>query len=328
MKIHNVVRNLALIGAAAALLPMGSALAAGPGFDGIVVNANTTGTLSGCPAAATSCNVLIDGADFMQQEVVFGADTFIQTVIIDPLAAAVTSNTDVRDLAFSDITFIQLSGTSNGIAGLQTMVDDPNDGSGNIFEASSELSIGAWADNSPVDLQIQQSFRDNSNTGVAIGSTTPSQVEDDFESSFILGINLDANGVAIGKKMDIIQDVGMTDPNAATTPINDFQRFVVRQRSGDLLLTSGTLTLAENPTSPATTGGTVTWAASDNVMVAWLGQSVGLGGLGASTFGFESIENMTSSATASTFSADSTDVTLAPFDWDTHFGDAPTMPTP
>ncbi len=325
MKIRNVVKSLAMVGAAAALLPISSAMAAGPGFDSIVVNTGTTGTLSGCPAAATSCKTLIDGEGFLQQEVVVGADTFIQTVIIDPLAAAAVANTDVTTLAFSDITFIQMAGSSNGIAGLQTLMDDPADGTGDLFNATSELAIGTWADNGGADLQIDQTFRNNGGTGVAIGATGATQTEDDFVNSFSLSVNLDGAGLATGKTMDMTQDVGMSDPTVSA-PGNDFQRFVIRQRSGDLMTSAGTLTLQPNATSPGT-GGTATWAATDDVMVAWLGQRVGLGGLGTSTFGFESVNDVTDGAVISTFSTSSTDVTASPFAWDAgNFGTAPVLP--
>lgn len=328
MKIRNVVKSLALVGATAALLPISSAMAAGPGFDSIVVNSGTTGTLSGCPAAATSCKTLIDGEGFLQQEVVVGANTFIQTVIIDPLTAGVVGTTDVTTLAFSDITFIQMAGSSNGIAGLQTLMDDPADGTGDLFNATSELAIGTWADNGGADLQIDQTFRNNGGTGVAIGAAGATQTEDDFVNSFSLGVNLDGAGLATGKTMDMTQDVGMSDPTVSA-PGNDFQRFVIRQRSGDLLSVAGGVTLTPNATSPGT-GGSVNWLAPDDVMFAWLGQRVGLGGLGTSTFGFESVENFTPGAnlgSASTFSTTSTNVTASPFAWDAgNFGVAPTLP--
>ncbi len=330
MKIRNVVKSLAMVGAAAALLPISSAMAAGPGFTGIEVLANTTGTLVGCPTGGgATCKILIDGEGFLQQEVTVGADTFIQTVIIDPLAPAdvSASNTNVTTLAFSDITFIQMSGSSNGIAGLQTMRDDPNDGTGDLFNATSELAIGTWADKGVgfADLQIDQTFRNNGGTGVAIGAPGATQTEDDFENTFSLGVNLDGAGLATGKTMDMTQDVGMSDPTVSA-PGNDFQRFVIRQRSGDLMTSAGTLTLQPNATSPGT-GGTATWAATDDVMVAWLGQRVGLGGLGTSTFGFESVNDVTDGAVISTFSTSSTDVTASPFAWDAgNFGTAPVLP--
>ncbi len=68
------------------LLLASSAYAAGPGFDGIDVNSGTTGTLSGCPAGTSTCTTLIEGEGFLQQEVADNPVTYVQTVVIDPLA--------------------------------------------------------------------------------------------------------------------------------------------------------------------------------------------------------------------------------------------------
>ncbi len=334
MKIRNTIKGLALVGATAALLPLGSAVAGGPGFDSIVVNSGSTGDISGCPATAT-CTPLISGEGFLQQEVVFdsgaGNETFVQTVIIDPLSSAATANVDVTTLPFSDITFIQMAGTSNGIKGLQTLTDDPlntnpADTSGNLFTGTTELLIGTWAEETGKEnLNVVQSFRDNGGTGTAIGATGATQTEDDFVNTFSMGVNLDAVGGVTGRRMDMEQDVGMSNATV-TSPGDDFQRFVIRQRSGDVLTAGGSLSLTPAVGSP-TTGGTVSWAAADDMMVAWIGQRVGLGGLGSSTFGFESVNNVTDGNVVSTFSTSSTDVTASPFAWDAaNFGAAPSMP--
>jgi hypothetical protein len=330
MKIRNIVKSLALVGATAALLPVGSAVAGGPGFDNIVLEANSTGTLSGCPTGTPSdCTPLISGDGFLQQEVRVGTETYIQTVIIDPLSSNAAADTDISTLSFSDITFIQMSGSTNGIKGLQRITDDPlntnaADTSGNLFSGTTQLLIGAWADELGVaDLVISQDFRDNSGTGTAIGSgTDASQTEDDFVNTFSLEINLDGN-TQLGKSMDMQQDVGMSDPTV-TSPGDDFQRFVIRQRSGDLLTAAGSLELG--PASAGTTsGGTVEWTDSEDVMMTWLGQRVNLGGTGSAIFGFQSVDNRSDSVDPiSTFST-STAGTDSPFTWDTNFGDAPSL---
>ena len=334
MEIRNTIKRLALVGATAALLPLGSAVAGGPGFDSINVAAGSTGDIIGCPATAT-CTPLITGEGFLQQEVIFdsgtGNETFIQTIIIDPLASAAGANTDVTTLAFSDITFIQMAGSSNGIKGLQTLTDDPLntnplDETGNLFEGTTELLIGTWAQEAgKANLNISQTFRDNGGTGKAIGAAGATETEDDFVNSFTMGLNLGAGGVVLGKQMDMLQDVGMSDPTVSA-PGNDFQRFVIRQRSGDLLTGAGSITLAPVAGSPGT-GGTAAWNASDDVMVAWIGQRVGLGGIGVSTFGFQSVNDVTDNSVVSTFSLSSADVSAAPFSWDaTNFDAAPVLP--
>jgi len=329
MKIRNIVKSLALVGATAALLPVGNAVAGGPGFDNIVLESGTTGTLSGCPTGtASDCTPLISGDGFLQQEVRVAGQTYIQTVIIDPLSSNAAADTDISTLSFSDITFIQMSGSTNGIKGLQRITDDPlttnaADTSGNLFSGTTQLLIGAWADEVGVaDLVISQDFRDNSGTGTAIGSTGASETEDDFVNSFSLEINLDGN-TQLGKSMDMQQDVGMSDPTV-TSPGDDFQRFVIRQRSGNLLPTAGSLELGSP--SAGSGGGTVAWTDSEDVMVTWLGQRVNLGGTGSAIFGFQSVDNRSDSVDPiSTFST-STAGTDSPFTWDaTNFGTAPSL---
>ncbi|VAW86869.1 hypothetical protein MNBD_GAMMA17-753 [hydrothermal vent metagenome] len=338
MKIRNIVKRLALVGATAALLPLGSALAGGPGFDNIVLQSGTTGTLIGCPTGnAADCTPLIDGEGFLQQEVVVDGQTYIQTIIVDPLSSNASGNIDVSTLAFSDITFIQMSGSNNGIKAMQRLRDDPLDNNGadttgNLFEGTTQLLIGAWAiadePAGTANLQITQNFRDNSGTGTAIGSgTDASQTEDDFVNDFTLDINLDTAGVQTGKRMDMLQDVGMSDPTV-TSPGDDFQRFVIRQRSGDLIAGAGTIVLG-TPSAGTGTGGSVDWTGTDDVMVTWLGQSVNLGGSGSSIFGFQSVDNLSDSdEPISTFSTSEANFTTSsPFSWDaTNFGTAPSLP--
>ena len=330
MIIRNTIKSLALVGATAALLPLGGAVAGsnGPGFDNIVVKMGTTGDVRGCPANAT-CNVLITGEGFLQQEVDLNGTVYVQTVIVDPMSSAATIDTDVGTLAFSDMTFIRMDGSAAGIKGLQRLSEDPDDGSGNLFTGSTELLIGSWASEAgKADINIAQSFRDNSGTGVAIGASGASQTEDDFVNTFAMGVNLAADGSQLGAWMDMQQDVGMSDPTV-TVPGNDFQSFVIRQRSGDLLTTTGSLVLQPESTSVGT-GGTVSWAAADDMMVAWLGQRVGLGELGVSKFGYQNVKNRKDPLVDDevyTFSRSLTDIMdpNGPFDWDATFGPAPSL---
>ncbi len=333
MKIRNIVRGLALVGATAALLPIGSAMAGGPGFDGIQVNAGTTGTLSGCAAGAV-CVPLVTGEGFLQQEVTLAGQTYIQTIIIDPLIANAGAATDVSGLAFSDMTFIQMSGANNGIKAMQRLRDDPTildptDTSGNLFDSTTQLLIGSWAiadePAGTANLQITQDFRDNSNTGTAIGATGATMTADDFVNTFSLDVNLDTSGEQIGKRMDMLQDVGMSDPTA-TVVGDDFQRFVIRQRSGDLLTGTGSIELGA-PSAGTGTGGSVDWTAGDDVLVTWLGQRVNLGGTGSAVFGFQSVDNLSDTAEPiSTFSTSTAAFTTAtPFEWDATFGAEPVL---
>ncbi|MCF6322846.1 MAG: hypothetical protein L3J89_00740 [Gammaproteobacteria bacterium] len=334
MKIRNIVRGLALVGATAALLPIGSAMAGGPGFDGIQVNAGSTGTLSGCAAGAV-CVPLVTGEGFLQQEVTIGGNTFIQTIIVDPLSSNASTALDVSGLAFSDMTFIQMSGANNGIKAMQRLRDDPTilnpaDTSGNLFESTTQLLIGTWAQGTDhgddANLKITQSFRDNSNTGIAIGATGATETADDFVNEFTLDVNLDSSGEQTGKRMDMLQDVGMSDPGA-TVVGDDFQRFVIRQRSGDLLTSTGSLELG-TPSAGTGTGGSVDWSAGEDVLVTWLGQRVNLGGTGSAVFGFQSVDNLSDTdAPISTFSTSTAAFGAGtPFVWDsTTFGVEPAL---
>ncbi|MBL1259715.1 MAG: hypothetical protein COB33_004175 [Thiotrichaceae bacterium] len=332
MKIRNIVRGLALVGATAALLPIGSAMAAGPGFDGIQVDAGTTGTLSGCSTGAV-CVPLVTGEGFLQQEVTLAGETFIQTIIIDPLSSNASTALDVSSLAFSDMTFIEMSGANNGIKGMQRLRDDPTilnptDTSGNLFESTTQLLIG-WAiagePTGTANLQITQDFRDNSNTGTAVGATGATETADDFVNKFSLDVTLDSAGEQTGKNMDMLQDVGMSDPTA-TSVGNDFQRFVIRQRSGGLLASAGSLELGA-PSAGTGTGGSVDWSAGDDVLVTWLGQRVNLGGTGSAVFGFQSVDNLSDASEGiSTFSTSTAAFSPGtPFAWDTTFGTEPTL---
>lgn len=335
MKIRNTIKSLALVGATAALLPVGSAMAAGPGFNSMTVDG--TGNISGCPTeAAGQCNTLLTEAGFLQQEVTVGtggsAVTYIQTVVIDVPTASAGALTDQ---AFADNTFIRMGGGS-GIKGQQILNDQSDDysSSGNDFDSTTTLLIG-WAEETGVaNLAVTQELWDNNATGrvnsSGVNPTDASQEEDDFYNQFTLGVNLDTNGNATGKSMDMVQDVGLSDPTVSS-PGNDFQKFVVMQRSGDLQTTAGTHTLDSG--SGVGTGGTVSWASGEDVMVAWLGQRVALGGIGSSNFGFMSVDNVdTTTAPISTFSTSSFDATATPFNWtttsdiDTLFGAAPVLP--
>ncbi len=336
MKIRNTIKSLALVGTVAALLPVGGAMATGPGFDNMVTDG--AGVISGCPADASgNCVILMSGDGFLQQEVTIGTETFIQTVIIDSGATAAGA---ITDLGFSDNTFIQM-GAGNGIMGNQTLSEAGAAGTGNLFEASTQLLIG-WAETAgTANLTISQAFWDNNNTGtVASPGETASLDTDDFVNTFTLGVNLDVNGNTTGKSMSMLQDVGMSDPSGTG---NDFQRFIIEQRSGDLLTSANVAgTILGQVSSGDGTGGTATWEATDDVMAVWLGQRVALGELGASRFGFQSITvdpaatPAVDPSTVKTYSRTALDLSAAPFSWGTsagdamfdNFGTAPVMPPP
>jgi len=318
---------------ALALLAPVSAFAV-PVFDNWSADTGTitpdTGAGSYCGSAGVTCTTLVSGNGFLQQEIQDTNDgaTYIQTIITDTDAGS-AGGTPAANLTYSDESFIRRNQTS-GIMSQQRS----SEATGTFnFSTTSELYTG-WANGTGFkpagkgNTNITQGFTD---TGTAVG--------DEFINSFDLRIDIDqATSAVTGKTMSLRQDVGMGDGVVDNT--TDVQSFLVEQRTGTLLTAGGSLTLV--PTS-ATNGGTATWVAGDDVMVSWIGQAVNTANAGAtpdiSRFGFQGVRRIDQSPTPvttaiSTFSTTQVDVVLdgggpgyvAPFDWDTLFGTAPTLP--
>jgi hypothetical protein len=312
----------------------GVAQAAPPVFDNWSV---TNGNINVPCAAGFTCSVLTSGAGFMQVQWVSQSTgindpsvTYIQTIVTD-------ANADgpLAGLAYVDESFVQLGG-NNGIMGQQRQASTDATGT---FSSTSNLNIG-WANTvagSPT-MTISQSF--TSPGGAALG--------DEFSNSFtmdLIGSDVDPDGSNRNRRINIDQNVGMGDGVTAST---DLQRFVVVGTRGSFTQAGGSLTLGpadgsnfpqsntNNPTLP--TGGTVNWAAGDDVMVRWLGQTLALPGQGNSVFGFQGIVNNSGTSTTptnevTTFSTSSTGITpngsggyVQPFSWNAAFGTAPTIP--
>ena len=311
-----------------------AATQAEPSFDGWSVSAGTINAAAGalCSTAGISCTPLVTGDGFLQQTVVdtTGAATvsYVQTIITDTGA----TGTPGAGLAYSDESFVRQDQTA-GILSQQRTAQSTTAVVGaagaTSFTGTATLAMG-WAQNLTTvrpDLNITQNLIDDGLQAVT---------GDEFGNSFALEANRDATGATTGKKMSIRQDVKM-GTSTVTNNTTDVQSFVVEQRTGTQLpaaavggcLTLGAATGTVN--AAAGTGGTVAWAAGEDVMVTWLGQTVNTqGGVGASTlskFGFESITNLTTPATASTFSTINTGIdegagVVLPFAWDTAFGAA------
>ncbi len=289
-----------------------------------------TGAGSYCGSAGVTCTTLVSGNGFLQQEIQDTNDgaTYIQTIITDTDAGS-TGGTPAASLPYSDESFIRRNQTS-GIMSQQRS----SEATGTFnFSTTSELYTG-WASGTGFkpsgkgNTNITQGFTD---TGTAVG--------DEFINSFDLRIDIDqATSAVTGKTMSLRQDVGMGDGVVDNT--TDVQSFLVEQRTGTLLTAGGSLTL---DATSATNGGTVTWVAGDDVMVSWIGQTVNTASPGVasglSTFGFEGVTRIDQSATPvtttiSTFSTSQVDIVsdgaggyVTPYDWDTMFGTAPTLPS-
>ncbi len=324
--VRATVKAVSMAGAFAMLVPVG--LHAAPVFDNWSAD---NGTITPDPAGycgqpGVTCTPLVSGDGFLQQEVVDGADTYIQTIITDP-GAGVAGGTPAANLPYSDESFIR-QGAANGIMGQQRSTETTTTPNTQFnFSNTATFYMGAWASAlkpaGAANMNIDQNFTDQGNTAVA---------GDGLFNSFKMNIDQDAAGNVTGKKMSLRQNLGMGDGVVDNT--TNSQSFVIEQLSGDQNEAPGSLTLG------GTNGGTVSWVAGDDVMVAWLGQQVDTAQAGSppslSKFGFQSVTNNTGTpATASTFSTTQVDIVPDgqggyefPFDWDTAFGAAPTLAAP
>lgn len=320
----NHIRSLCtkvLFASCVVMAPLASHAAGSPVFDNWTVTEGTIQAAGGggttpC-AAGFTCEILSQGDGFIQVQWVdtTGAATYIQTIITDTGVSG-----DPEDLVYLDESFVRLGG-ANGIMAQQRHSETDIDGT---FTNSSRLAIGwanAGADN-PM-LTITQSF---------VSPGTP-VAGDEFSNTFSMGIN--NNPGSVGRSISVDQRVGMGD---GVTVSDDLQRFVLEGRQG-VFTQAGDMTLGApiGSNTNSAGGGTVNWAATDDVMVRWLGQTVDLvdqdgNSQGVSVFGFQGVINNTTGQEATTFSTANTGIVpdgagyVAPFDWHATFGS--TAPTP
>lgn len=308
----------ALLASVMAALPL-SAQAASPVFNNWSVNngaiTGTGGNTVPC-APGFTCETLSIGDGFIQVQWVDTNSniTYIFTGITEPGATG-----NPTTLNYVDQSFVRL-GSENGIMAQQRHIQTDAEGT---FSNTSQLNIG-WANPSPdgnnPTLSIEQSFA--SDGGSALG--------DEFSNTFVM-LLINGGGANVDRSITVDQRVGLGD---GVTASDDVQRFVLEGRQG-AFTTPGSLTLGQPIGSTEPGGGTVTWAAGNDIMVRWLGQRLDLGDQGASAFGFQGVINNTTDAEATTFSTSSTGIVpegagyQAPFDWHATFGpDAPTPALP
>ncbi len=334
MKTSDREKVLKLAGACTLVLPLMVAVpaVAQPVFDNWSatngdIAMDTDPNTGYCASAGVSCTTLVSGKGFLQQEVVdtnVGA-TFIHTIITEANATGSPAS-----LPFTDESFIQ-QGANSGVMARQRSTEstvDPN----TDFQFSNTATLytgwaSAYIPQGEANMNIDQNFTDK---GV------PAVAGDGLFNSFKMSVKQDNNGNVTGKKMSLRQNLGMGDGQTDNT--TDAQSFVVEQISGSMNTAAGSLTLGQ---TTGTNGGTVSWLAGEDVLVAWLGQQVNTAAPGdpqsLSLFGFESVTNNTTSATASTSSTTQVDIEpdpnnpgayLFPFDWDAAFGAAPTLTLP
>ncbi len=296
MNIRRTIKILSLAGAtvaAGAVMLPGTASSATPGFGSWWSASN--GTISGCPSGFT-CTELVSGDGFRQFQINdnSSSDSFVGTIVTD---TGVTGTGGT--LPFSDVNFVKTDGTSTGIADQQAITDNSN---------------GSFNGN----VTIQTGFAASGNDTVVISqglSANPDglpKTGDEFSNTFGMTVNLDSSGNQTGRSMSI-------DQTTALGNATDVQVFAIRGAAGSKLTTPGSLTLG---------GNTVSWSAGNDVLLSWVGQSLTLGSLGSSVFGFEGITNNTPATptTASAFSQASTGAagSTSPFPWPTaDFGTQP-----
>jgi len=154
------------------LLLASSAHAGGPGFDNIVLNSGTTGSLSDCPTGnSDDCTPLIEGAGFLQQEVTFEPTSYIQTVIIDPMAP----QTVTPIVLPPDTTFTQMAGPADGIV---SMPPPPDQNDVMVSWLGQRVNLGGTG-SSIFGFQSIDDINDTENaistfsTALSTSSTTP-----------------------------------------------------------------------------------------------------------------------------------------------------------
>ena len=343
MKLLSTLKYAVMAGLATLALPMAAQAALNFGNWSVTLDTNSQGVISGCPSGVPAdCTVLVSGDGFLQQQYDDGTTVYIQTIITDPGVAGLPV-----DLKYSDESFVRSSGTSDGIAAKQTMSDPSFNftGSASLYIGWAATTDGSIKPIGSANLNITQGFSDPG--GTASG--------DEFSSDFGLKINLDTAGNQTGKSMSMAQNVEMG--NGIKVNTTDIQRFVIEQRSGDMLANAnpaGGFKLGNTSfdSSGNALNGTnndpgtfddampdpLTWQADngttitgDDVMMVWLGQQVSDDSGGLSVFGFErtTVKGDTTNASptpnqeATTFSTattgiDNTEVSTAkPFNWDT-----------
>ncbi len=301
--------NQLLILGSAATLASGAALAGPPvPFDQwSVTNGTVTVDYGGgatCPTGFT-CGAALTGDGFFQRQLTDNATgaKYFQTIVTDLGATGSPAS-----LSFADESYVMQGGTT-GIANQQRM-DSTTPGQGTLT-ATSVLNMGwAHAAGSP-DVDIMQTVSD-----AATGLT----------SSMTFKQNRDTNGNATGTALDLDQSIVLDAVN------NDKQGFVLRKRDGDLNGTSRDAAV-DPPLLPAgaTPSDNMSWAATDNIQVVWIGQAVTTTAGSQDKFGYQGYTNfsVTPNATISYFDTASFGDTPGKGGWNwqtTPFGPQPVFP--
>ena len=332
--------KLAALAGALSMVIGGSAVAANHdlAFDGWTVSNGQIdergdGTASVCSGGAYDCSTIAAGLGFKQIQVTAVAgtvgavagDSYIMTIVTDQNANTGDTN------FFSDVSFVKMKlnvggggGTTvnnneNGISARQTITElSGTAGSTASFDSTTDINTGWSVSGTPI--VISQSLVDDGDTSIA---------GDDFRSNFDYTSQNDSDpnsatyGERTGFTLSVDQTAGLASAGDPLS-VDDTQVFALREVQGTLSTIAGDVTLS---------GGTASWVAGDDVKAIWLGQTINLdsvnattGGLGSS-FGYLSFENIDSGVNPTTEFGFAASNAAGAWAWDPNgtFGPAPTL---
>ncbi len=310
---------------------------AGPpiAFDGW--SASNGAIAAGCPAGF-QCEVIGASNGFMQRNITSAATgtSYVQTIVAGPNA----NGSPIAGLPFSDEGFIRGGGSAStgseipdpsppsiavsGIADKQVIrLQNSTANATQSFDYRALIQTGWAAESGVPNVDIRQSISETSNTNKQ------------FEATTLIQSNNDVNGNQTGLRLDyetyFVQPQGSDQRGGIEDAENqgnnqEANMVVLRQRSGDMLTSSGSASLAN--------GRSISWQAGDSVATTWFGQRMSLGGdckrenrprmRCQMQHGFQSLDNASDNSQQVSEMRPSTN---GPFTWWSNpFGPQPVMP--
>lgn len=227
----------------------------------------------------------------------------------------------------------------------------------NEIESSLSISESRTANNSQFSTLFDYKANKNAATGSpikinttqSISESTPNSYDAAFDTDFSHSANVNLSGVVTGHRTDVSQFFqqkmgkdqptsssggggfgggwgGGGDSSSGSTSAYDRQGFTRREVGGDMLTTSGTLSLSTSPTISFSAGQTISVIWGGQVMNHWEGTNGGSNPMGYEDLAgrFQVYQNhSTAAAPIRHFAFGQT----AAVNWNSVFGSAPTMPT-
>lgn len=240
-------------------------------------------------------------------------ESFIQNIVIDSDATGAAST-----LPFSIETLVRFGSDNAQFSGILSQQRLASTAGGTGFADQTILRTG-WADNT-IDPNI--SIEQRLDTGIP-------QYRTQFSSEFRYKANVDAAGNRTGFSNDVKQifvGTANLDPFKVSATRTDNQIYVRRQVAGDMLTSAGSASLSGEGERD---GGTVRWAAGQNVKVTWIGHNFDPGSEDSARFGYQAYDNLNDTAPAITTAT--WEDGPGPWSWPTNtalFGPRPVFPWP